>query len=74
MGRTTKPLSATQVEAAKPKEREYNLSDGQGLQLRVRPNGSKSWLLNYSHPVTKKRTNLGIGKYPAVSLAAARLW
>lgn len=73
MGRTTKPLSATQVEAAKSKEREYNLSDGQGLQLRVRPNGSKSWLLNYSQPNTGKRTNLGLGKYPAVSLAAARV-
>lgn len=72
MGRTTKPLSATQVEAAKPKEREYNLSDGQGLQLRIRPNGTKSWLFNYSHPINKKRSNLSLGRYPATSLATAR--
>ncbi|WP_100657746.1 tyrosine-type recombinase/integrase [Alteromonas flava] len=73
MGRTTKPLSATQVENAKPKEKEYNLSDGQGLHLRVRPNGSKSWLFNYSCPSSKKRTNIGLGKYPVVSLSEARI-
>lgn len=72
MGRITKPLSATQIESAKPKEKEYNLSDGQGLHLRIKPNGTKLWLFNYSHPITRKRTNIGLGKYPSVSLALAR--
>ena len=41
MARITKPLTNTQIEQAKPKTKVYTLSDGSGLQLRVKPNGSK---------------------------------
>lgn len=33
MARTTKPLSNTQIEKAKPKDKDYPLYDGQGLFL-----------------------------------------
>ncbi len=46
--------------------------DGGGLKLRVKPNGSKQWLFNYAHPITRKRTNISFGAYPSVTLAAAR--
>ena len=72
MARTTKPLTNTEVSQAKPKSKVYTLSDGAGLQLRVKPNGSKMWLLDYRRPYTKVRTSLSFGTYPAVSLAAAR--
>ncbi|WP_345778754.1 integrase arm-type DNA-binding domain-containing protein [Shewanella sp. Isolate7] len=72
MGNTTKQLSATQVANAKPRDKEYNLSDGRGLSLRVKTSGSRFWLLNYTRPITKKRANLGLGTYPDVSLAEAR--
>jgi hypothetical protein len=72
MAKIITPLSDTQVKQAKSKEKEYTLADGNGLQLRVRPNGSKLWILKYSQPYTKKRTNLGIGKYPDVSLSKTR--
>lgn len=72
MARTTKPLTDTEVKKAKPKEKEYNLADGNGLYLRVKPNGSKLWLFNYTRPYTKKRANMGLGQYPALSLAKAR--
>lgn len=72
MAKIITPLSDTQVKQAKPKDKEYTLADGNGLQLRVRPNGSKLWILKYSQPYTKKRTNLGLGKYPDVSLSKAR--
>ena len=72
MGRLTKPLTNTEVDRAKPKDREYNLSDGNGLSLRVKKTGTKSWLFNYFHPQTNKRKNLSIGQYPSISLAAAR--
>ena len=39
MARTTKPLTNTEVKQAKPKDKVYSLSDGGGLQLRVKPNG-----------------------------------
>jgi len=72
MARTTKPLTNTEVKQAKPKEKVYTLSDGGGLQLRVKPNGSKLWLLDYIRPYTKKRTSLSFGSYPEVSIAEAR--
>ena len=72
MARTTKPLTNTEVSQAKPKAKVYTLSDGGGLQLRVKPNGTKNWLLDYYRPYTKTRTTLSFGNYPAVSLAAAR--
>jgi len=72
MARTTRPLTNTEVKNAKPREREYNLSDGGGLALRVKPAGSKIWIFNYQRPHTKKRTAISLGAYPAVSLSEAR--
>lgn len=72
MARITKPLSNTEVKNAKPKDKEYNLSDGEGLSIRIKPNGSKLWIFNYYRPYTKKRANIGFGQYPALSIAEAR--
>lgn len=47
MARTTKPLTDTEIKKAKPKDKIYTLSDGHGLQLRIKPNGSKMWLFDY---------------------------
>ncbi len=63
MARTTKPLTNTEIKQAKPREKVYNLSDGQGLALRIKPNGSKQWLFDYYRPHTKKRTSLSFGVY-----------
>lgn len=72
MAKITKPLTNTEVKQAKPKDKDYTLLDGEGLQLRVKTNGTKSWLFNYYHPITKKRKNLSLGQYPALTLAKAR--
>lgn len=61
-----------QISAAKPKDKEYNLTDGGGLTLRIKPSGGKFWLYNYTAPITKKRKNMGLGSYPDISLAKAR--
>jgi integrase len=66
------PLTNTEVKQATPKDKAYKLSDGGGLQLRIRPNGTKTWLLDYLKPYTKKRTSLSFGSYPEISLADAR--
>lgn len=68
----TTRLSELKIKAAKPKDKDYVLSDGDGLQLRVRINGSRLWNFNYHHPATKKRINMGLGTYPELSLAQAR--
>jgi len=72
MARQVKPLNSTQVKQAKPREKEYNLSDGLGLALRVKPGGTKQWTFNYQKPITKKRTNISFGLYPDIGLADAR--
>lgn len=72
MARTAKPLTDTEVKQARPQDKEYTLWDGKGLNLRVKPNGTKSWIFRYARPFTGRRANLTIGTYPAVSLAAAR--
>lgn len=72
MANSTRELTDTQIKRAKPRAAEYNLSDGKGLQLRIKPSGTKTWLFNYSRPVTKRRTNLKLGTYPELSLRQAR--
>ncbi|RTY77215.1 integrase arm-type DNA-binding domain-containing protein [Pseudomonas veronii] len=65
-------LSDRQLKGVKPASKDYVLTDGDGLQLRVRSNGSLLWNFNYREPVTKKRINIGFGTYPELSLANAR--
>ncbi|MEZ8254959.1 integrase domain-containing protein [Vibrio splendidus] len=72
MARATSPLSDTKIKNTKPTDKQFALYDGNGLQLRIMPNGTKSWLFNYIHPITKKRKNLGLGKYPDITLSSAR--
>ena len=72
MARLTSPLTNTEIKQSKPKSKEYNLADGEGLMLRVKPTGSKFWIFNYYRPFTKKRANISFGKYPEVTLAIAR--
>ncbi|MFM5100089.1 integrase domain-containing protein [Aeromonas sp. A04] len=65
-------LSDSKIKAAKPKEKDYTLSDGEGLQLRVSVQGSKLWVFKYYRPADKTRTNMSFGSYPEVPLAKAR--
>ena len=68
----TKPLTACEIKNAKIRDREYSLHDGYGLSLRIRPSGSKLWILNYYRPYTRQRANRGLGAYPQTSLSEAR--
>lgn len=72
MAKQIKPLSPTQVTKTKPLEKEYSLADGNGLYLRIKPNGAKLWIFNYIHPTTKKRKNISLGTFPDITLASAR--
>jgi integrase len=55
-------LSAVTCETVKPdKKRDRLLGDGDGLFLRVRPHGTKTWLIEYEHQ--GKRTKYTIGGY-----------
>lgn len=71
MARLVKPLTATQVLNAKPKETVYKLFDGGGLYLQVTPAGGKHWKMKYRQ-ANGKEGLLSFGAYPAVSLEQAR--
>ncbi|GLS17451.1 hypothetical protein GCM10007874_04660 [Labrys miyagiensis] len=64
------PLADIECRTAKPTESTRKLSDGQGLQLWIMPNGSKLWRQDYRY--AGKRKLLAIGPYPAITLVAAR--
>lgn len=70
MATIIKPLTDTQVKNARAKDKDYKLSDGGGMYIIVRPNGSKWWRLNYRF--NDKQKTLSLGVYPEVSLAEAR--
>lgn len=65
-----KLLSDAKIRSFKPREKAYRVSDAQGLYIQISPSGARLWRLRYSHMGTEKM--LALGKYPAVSLAAAR--
>ena len=65
------PLTATAVSQAKPKAKQYKLSDSHGLFLQVMPNGSKYW--RYKYRFAGKEKVLALGVFPDVSLKDARI-
>jgi len=70
MARTTKPLTAKEIGTAKPKKKKYKLSDGNGLFLEIRPNGSTLWRLKYRFDGREREYSIGV--YPDITLANAR--
>ncbi|PSD35556.1 DUF4102 domain-containing protein [Acinetobacter radioresistens] len=67
-----KDMSLTDVQCKKalPQEKQYRLSDSNGLSLRIDPNGKKYWSLRYTENGQRKSKAIGI--YPELSLKRAR--
>ena len=63
-------LTDIKVRTAKPMDKQYKLTDGNGMHLLVHPNGSRYWRLQYRFGGKQKMLALGV--YPDVSLADAR--
>ncbi len=63
-------LTYIQINAAKPREKAWTLSDSQSLYLVIQPNGSKLWRFNYRF--LDKQKKLHLGGWPTISLAEAR--
>ncbi len=60
----------TVYRTAKPKEKDYSISDGNGLALHINTKGSKLWRFVYTFE--GKRCKVAFGNYPATSLELAR--
>lgn len=66
-----RPMADTVLATLESEHTEYRELDGNGLYLRVKPNGKKSWLFRYKKP-DGKWSWLGIGTYPEISGQLAR--
>jgi len=63
-------LTDVKIRNAKPKEKAYKLSDGDGLYMLINPKGGKWWRFRYRFDGKEKLISLGT--YPEVSLSDAR--
>lgn len=66
-------LTDASVRSAKPKADRYDLFDAQlrGFGVRVAPSGTKTW--HVMRRVNGRMTRRTLGRYPALSLADARV-
>lgn len=63
-------LTAVAIKAAKGREKQYKLTDSDGLHLLVMPSGQRYWRMNYRH--LGKYKTLAFGVWPDTDLADAR--
>lgn len=68
--KTTKALTASVLNAAKPKDKPYKLADLDRLYVLVSVAGSKTWCWNFR--LDGRDSTYVIGKFPDVGIAAAR--
>jgi hypothetical protein len=64
------PLTALQVKASKPTDKQFTPGDSSGLALSAQPNGRKYWHFRYTYLGRPARVSLGV--YPSISLQEAR--
>ena len=66
-------LAAVTCETVKPnKARDRLVGDGDGLFLRIRPNGTKTWMIEYDFK--EERRQYTIGLYVPNGAAGASIW
>lgn len=63
-------LTDAAIKALKPREKRYDVTDDRGLTLEVFPTGGMAW--RYRYRLNGKLEKVALGKYPALSLKAAR--
>ncbi len=64
-------LTAIQIKNAKPQDKDYKITDGEGLYLLVTKAGGKLWKLKYRFAGKEKK--LSCGEYPYITLQDARV-
>ncbi|EGY28504.1 Phage integrase [Candidatus Regiella insecticola 5.15] len=69
-GTSIMALTDVKVGSAKPAEKAYKLTDGEGMFLFIHPNGSKYWRLRYRFGGKEKMLALGV--YSEITLSDAR--
>ena len=70
MPKIVKKLTNADLLAAKPRDKDYRLHDGDGLKLQIRPSGTKVW--QYHYFLNGHWNIYTIGKLGDVSMVQAR--
>jgi len=65
-------LTAAMVNDLEPREREYKVTDGGNLYVRVRPSGCRTWVYCYRMPGSKSLRKKHIGSCDLISIVTAR--
>jgi len=65
-------LTDTKIKALKPKDKPYQVPDGKGLVIEVKPTRKKIWIMRFRFE--GKSQKIILGEYPYYSLADARQW
>lgn len=63
-------IKALEISRLQPRDSAYKVADDHGLYLQIQPSGAKLWRFKFRFRGVEKK--LSIGKYPEVSLKAAR--
>ena len=63
-------LNSKQIQALRPRERRYQITDQAGLALRVQQSGVKSWVVRI--PQNGRVLDITLGHWPEISLMQAR--
>ena len=53
-------LTATAVKKAKPRDKQYKLTDSRGMYLLILPSGGKYWRYDYTYNNKRKTLALGV--------------
>ena len=72
MAKVVTALSDSKIKSLKAQDKNYSISDGQGLQILIKINGSKLWEYRFTSPTTLKRRKTSFGTYPQTTLKIAR--
>ncbi|MCG9054756.1 tyrosine-type recombinase/integrase [Laribacter hongkongensis] len=64
------PLTDIKIRQTKATDKIIKLTDGNGLYIEIKPNGSKLW--RYRYKIAGKENLFAIGEYPTLSLQEAR--
>lgn len=65
-------LADTTLRKLKAKDKDYTMTDGNGLSLLVKVDDKKLWEFRFTSPTTLKRRKTSFGLYPDTSLSHAR--
>ena len=63
-------LTDAGIKALKPRGIRYYVADGRGLYLEIFPTGARAWRFRYR--LNSRAEKVAIGKYPDLTLKAAR--